>query len=423
MQDQHGKIREVAWNEICPWLILIRCIGIALTPRVFVLGAIGLMAVTGGWQLVSSLYAETDDPVVQAWRAEGCQWIWESSSPFTISVQQLPRNATELVTTGCRGLLEAPVALWIHMTRPFLDLFDEDLTPAGFGCLLMCGIWEILVWALVGGAITRIAALKLTRGEAPDIVKAIKFAGGFLVSYVSAPLIALLAASLFAGLLALCGLAMRVDVIALLVGLAWPLVLVIGLLMAMLLIGLLVGWPFMWATISVEATDAFDALSRAYAYAYQRPLRLAWYVVFAALVGGLGLFVVKVFALATIGLSDWSINWGLDNERLQALTTQSPAQEAAPTDTPMGGMLMIAHAAIKFWTSMLAAAAAGYQVGYLWTAAVAVYLLLRRDIDSAEMDEVFVDDKEPEFGMPALEEDDSGVPEVAPDEPAIPGDS
>ena len=52
-------------------------------------------------------------------------------------------------------------------------------------------------------------------------------------------------------------------------------------MMAILLLGALVGWPLMWATVSVEGTDAFDALSRSYAYTYHRPWRLLWYVLFA----------------------------------------------------------------------------------------------------------------------------------------------
>ena len=63
---------------------------------------------------------------------------------------------------------------------------------------------------------------------------------------------------------------------------------------------------------------------------------------------------------------------------------------------------------------MLGALAAGYQAGFLLVAAVGVYLLLRQDIDGAEMNEVYVDD-EPEFGMPPLADDHvTGVPEVQP---------
>jgi hypothetical protein len=67
--------------------------------------------------------------------------------------------------------------------------------------------------------------------------------------------------------------------------------------------------------------------------------------------------------------------------------------------------------------------AAGYQASYLWVAAVGIYLLLRRDIDAAELDEVYVEDDEPEFGMPPLEADESGVPAVKPNVLAQPGAS
>jgi hypothetical protein len=72
----------------------------------------------------------------------------------------------------------------------------------------------------------------------------------------------------------------------------------------------------------------------------------------------------------------------------------------------------MAAKAIRFWKSLLGSLAAGYQAGFLFVAAVGVYLLLRKDIDGAEMDEVYVED-EPEFGMPPLADDHvTGVPEV-----------
>ena len=55
-------------------------------------------------------------------------------------------------------------------------MFHPGLTPTGFLFLLMCGVWELLVWGLFGGAITRIAALKFTRDEAPGPIAALKHA-------------------------------------------------------------------------------------------------------------------------------------------------------------------------------------------------------------------------------------------------------
>ena len=95
----------------------------------------------------------------------------------------------------------------------------------------------------------------------------------------------------------------------------------LGLLMAILLLGALVGWPLMWATVSVEGTDAFDALSRSYAYTYQRPLRLLWYVVFATILAAVSMFVVKLFAASAISLGSWSIRWGIDEPTYHSIVS------------------------------------------------------------------------------------------------------
>ena len=58
--------------------------------------------------------------------------------------------------------------------------------------------------------------------------------------------------------------------------LALAAVLMLGLIMAVVLVGL-VGWPLMNATISTEGSDSFDALSRSYSYVYQVPWHCLWY--------------------------------------------------------------------------------------------------------------------------------------------------
>jgi hypothetical protein len=207
----------------------------------------------------------------------------------------------------------------------------------------------------------------------------------------------------------------------------------------------------MWATVSVEGTDAFDALSRSYAYVYQRPWRLLWYVAFAVFLAAVSMFVVKGFATAAIALGDWSVSWGLHKDkRTQIIPSAArppvrpgdvaptftppappaaaiPAPDVVTADTPPAtepsGLLRVARGGIVFWQGLWKAIAAGFQVGYVWVAGVGIYLLLRRDIDGAEMDEVYIG-PEAEYGMPGLEDDAaSGVPAVAANKPAQPGDT
>jgi hypothetical protein len=448
MIDQHDKLREVAWNELFRWLILLRAVRIALLARVLVLGALGLIATSVGWKVILWTFSNSTDPVIQEWTVANRGWLWTTESEF--SIVTAARNAHELFASAATGLVEAPVTLWLFLTRPFVDLFRLELTPTGFLCLLLCGVWELLVWGLFGGAISRIAALKFTRDEAPDMFGALAHSSSKLLSYSMAPLLALAGAAVFAVQLVVLGWMMQLDVIAVAAAFVWPFVLLLGLLMAILLLGAMVGWPLMWATVGVEGTDAFDALSRSYAYTYQRPLRLLWYVLIAAILAAVSMFIVRLFATSAISLGNWSISWGLDEETYREIVAPRPLATPTPpvtttiTTAPAGsevvveetpplsseamqprpdltGMKWVAASAIGFWKSLLGALAAGYQAGFLWVAAVGVYLLLRKDIDGAEMDEVYVED-EPEFGMPPLADDvATGVPEVDGQGAAVPG--
>jgi hypothetical protein len=57
---------------------------------------------------------------------------------------------------------------------------------------------------------------------------------------------------------------------------------------------------------------------------------------------------------------------------------------------------------------------------YFWTAAVALYLLLRRREDQTELTEVYLEEEGEPHGLPPLKTDASGVPEVV-DAPAESG--
>lgn len=445
MADQQTKFREVCWDEWFPWLILMRSVRVALMARVIVLGALGLIAMTLGWRAIGWVLPEISDPVISDWHKATSHWLWDNSPEF--SIKATAASAAHLFGWAATGLPNAPVSLWLYLTRPFMELFHPDLTASGFVQLLLCCLWELLVWGIFGGAISRIAALKFTRDEAPGFVAALKYAVEKFASYSFAPMIALAGAGVFAVQLLILGWLMRISFFAMLAGLAWPFVLLLGFLMAILLIGALVGWPLMWATVSVEGTDAFDALSRSYAYTYQRPWRLLWYVLFAGFLAAASMFVVRLFAASAIELGNWSVDWGLDEQMMnEVVKPKAPLAEeptvappavvvATPGEEPVtvvitpdaeeqpGVMLPIAKWAIGRWRLLVNALAAGYQAGFLWVSAVAVYLLLRRDIDGVEMNEVF-SGHDDDFGAPSLTDNAAtGVPEVAPRDAAQRGDA
>ena len=67
---------------------------------------------------------------------------------------------------------------------------------------------------------------------------------------------------------------------------------------------------------------------------------------------------------------------------------------------------------ISFWFGCVKLVVLGYAFAYFWSAASAVYLLLRYDADGVDLDEVFRDEAEIAYGLPPLVPDAAGVPTV-----------
>ena len=178
------------------------------------------------------------------------------------------------------------------------------------------------------------------------------------------------------------GFIMRANVGLLLGGFLWPLALVAGVFMALLLLGVLFGWPLMWATISAEGTDSFDALSRTYAYLFQRPLHYLFYMVVAGFLGWLGWLLVQNFAAGVVWMGYWAAGWGSGNDQIQSILGSGE---------PLGGVGYAGAVLVRFFAGCVKLLAVGYLFSYFWTAAAAIYFLLRRDVDATEMDEVFLD--------------------------------
>jgi hypothetical protein len=186
-------------------------------------------------------------------------------------------------------------------------------------------------------------------------------------------------------------------------GLFWPLVLIAAAIMAVLLVGLLFNWPLMWPTIATEGTDSFDALSRSYAYTFQRPLRYLGYVILAAAIGLLAGLLVHFFGRTVVWLAHWAVAWG-SGDRIETLLFDADGLKGA---TRFGATL------IQFWNRAVGLLINAFGFGYFFVASTAIYLLLRFHVDAVEADEVYLPDDEQLYGMPPLATDLAGVPKVA----------
>ena len=304
--ENNGSVRSIEWNEIFPWLSLLRVFRVATGARVLFLAVAGMLATASGWWLLGAVFHPAQEAKLLL--AEGaCPWKsltrYIPDQPDLIGLSAPPPMAV-------RDLLVNPLTTaWGVLSEPLGRGLGRGVTLRGLAHLICCGLWGVAVWAFFGGAITRIAAVKLAADETTSLLAAVRHAARKWLAYVGAPLLPLLGVALVVVPLALVGLMMRMQLGIFLFGVAWIFMLVGGLMMTLLLLGLIFGWPLMWATVSTEASDSFDALSRSFAYVFQRPLHYLFYAVTAAVLCGLGWLLVSQLAAGVIYLTHWAVAW------------------------------------------------------------------------------------------------------------------
>ena len=162
---------------------------------------------------------------------------------------------------------------------------------------------------MFGGAITRIAAVQVARGEKIGLVDALRFTLKRILSYITAPLFPLVFIFVLLVVMVVFGFPFMIPIFGdiVMAGLLWPVMILLGLLMAVALVGL-VGWPLMSATVSAEGTDSWEAVSRSYSYVYQKPWHFIWYSLVAVAYGAVVVFFVGFMGSLTVYLAKWGVS-------------------------------------------------------------------------------------------------------------------
>ncbi len=169
--------------------------------------------------------------------------------------------------------------------------------------------------------------------------------------------------------------------------------LLLALVMALILVGLALGWPLMHATVAAEGEDAPDALSRSYSYVNQRLARYAAHAAVALAIGAVGLTVAVAFARVVLALADWGVGLG------------------APSSSSLDGW---AGNGRIFWDRVVALLVLAWAYSYFWSAASIIYLILRRDVDGTAWHDVWLPEHDADTfaGEPSAEA--NGLKESAP---------
>jgi hypothetical protein len=382
-------VHEIRWCEALPWWILFRAAGTAFAPTVVLLAALGCLATWGGWSLADRLQIAGVDPVAD---------LIADAAPVAGNELILPSTTGGLPSPGpglapsrsvlpvLRGLLDSVPSAVRHMVRlvsiPFRPTSSIEQMA---GALARIG-WFVLVWSIFGTAITRHVALKLIGEDAPGLLGSIWYGSYKWLASFNAVLFVLLGMVALSVPGAVLGLMMRTEWGLAVAGAVWPLVLAGAVVLAILAVGLVAGWPLMVAAVGVERGDSFQAISTAFSYLYQRPLHYAFYALVAVLVAIPSIAVAGIFADATGTLAMWAASFGMGHGRTAAVLEGVGAIGPAAAAAPWGVR------AISFWMQCLAALLASFGWGYGWSIATAAYLLLRQDVDGTELDEVVIDE-------------------------------
>lgn len=371
MSEERGLLRGISWHECFPWLILLRATLIGFYLRVLLLAYLGVCVLAIGQWIGLNLFG--------SWAAEGAGPALAAS----------PTNFLDMVRGGLSG------------ENPFGNLFPNP-TFGGLLAFLFYSLWYIATFAIFGGAISRIAAMEFSVNDRCGLKSALGHSLRKFISYFLSPIFPMIGVTMLMLILLVFGLINWLGPwAAVITGIFGFLAVLVALGIGMLLVPFILGWPLMWGAISTECSDHFDALSRCYAYVTQRPFHYLLYLIVAFVGGSVGFFAISLLAGTSLAALSTGLLWGQGMEQTEAIFTHS-----------------VAGPIWRFWYHAIERLVPAYMFGYFFAVFAGIYLLLRRDVDQAEIDEIVLDEDQPRFAMPALNKDLGGEEADSPEDDA-----
>ncbi len=297
--------------------------------------------------------------------------------------REFVRLTRGVVTLRPGQSLDAAIGLFVRLP---LNAWRLDRAFA-----LVYGVFFLLVVALGGGALCRMAACDFGGRERLRVREAFDFAFGAWGRLIGAPLLPLLLAGVFALVLAGLGLLMTVDWLDIVGALLYPIGMLIGFLIAFLIIIYTAGFSLLVPAVACERCDAADAHQRAYAYVINRPLHLIGYTVVAVIGLAVGYVIVALFASVMLnvtaslyGVLTWSR--GLAGAGGFAIWDLSPP---SLDGFPLAANESVAAGLIGFWQRLIVLLVVAYVFAYYFAASTIVYLLVRRSSDGQDVGELW----------------------------------
>ena len=377
MSQDQGVVRQLKYRQMFRWLLLLRTFRAAVGPTRILIAVLGLTAMAGVDAIVDAVWTK-DAAIV----------------PTQLKKSPLPFGILRLAESGedSRVSLVEP---WLKVAQPASQLLNRNQFWEDWARLWTLLIGRVFVWTFVGGILVRLFAFQLGRDGSESPRDATQFVAQRYVGYLTGPLLPIFGVCVLCFPLVFLGAISQIlgGFGEVLVAISLGVFAVLSLLVVLIVIGVLAGWPLMVATVSVEGSDGFDGFSRAYSYVMNRP----WQAGASALLGFVYGLITLSFAGAVmdgaIYVGIWSAGIGLGHDSVSSLVGFGLPQSFVDC---RGLLDFLASESpdrsgiVSLWVGLAALILRGIQYSLFWAVVTVIYLLLRRSDDAIPMDEVFV---------------------------------
>jgi hypothetical protein len=349
--------------------------------------------------------------------------------------------------TGCLANMTVTAPVWLFSaTAPMQWRPDNADTSSGWLkmityralyliSLIIFAIFCFLVLALTGATLARMSALEFAGYERASLKHSFLFALNRLWVFIKAPIIPFLILLVIGIIIAIVGLIGAVPYLGeIALGILFILFLIGGFVLMLLLLGIIGGFNLLYPTIAVEGSDAFDAMSRSFAYVYARPWRLILYTVVSLIYGAITYLFVSFAVYLVLLLTHVFTGWGTNllgslhghNSGLPKLTTLWPTPQFSRLIAPTNWYAMnwseyTGSLFLHFWVYLLICTIGAYVISYYFSTHTIIYLLLRRSVDGQSTAEVFTDDEPMPIGpaTPGTAADPGSAPMTVAETPPV----
>lgn len=351
------------WRDIMPWLSLADC----LSPATSLIGiALTLVALhIGSW---FNFFLERGVEGHLEHTIPAAAYYPPAVKPV-ISANALPQ---ELDLLAVPSVIDAQA----YLVSPLRAVASD---PPGTKVFLIRAMQQYIlfvVWMFPAGYIMRRTALKVSQREQMSSRETIALIWQRKASFLAAPTLTLGVAMLCLLCFLILGWVDRVPLIGSFIATvgAW-IGIVLVFLCGLLLLGTMLTLPMMWASIMIEGhADGFDAASRGFEYISQRPFRWVAYLVMGTLMAIVALNLISgVFATGLVFTrSAFSLGSGAENA------------------LPWGVFTLVSEIPLAIAFNLM------------WSINGVAYLLLRRDANHQDMEEVWEPPRPPAKPLPEL---------------------